>query len=81
MEKKEDDALKVMILLIEGVLPESYFADNLRGLSVDMAVFRDLLKLKLSYLSQHLERLQIEARDGTTGNIYMAIALIFITYL
>lgn len=67
MEKKEDDALKVMILLIEGVLPESYFADTLRGLSVDMAVFRDLLKLRLPFLSIHLEKLQLEARDGTTG--------------
>ncbi|CAM1323128.1 TBC1D30 (predicted) [Pycnogonum litorale] len=70
MNKKEDDALKVMILLIEGVLPDSYFADNLRGLSVDMAVFRDLLKLRLSFLSRHLEKLQMEARDGATGTTY-----------
>jgi hypothetical protein len=56
-----------MIYLIEGVLPESYFANNLRGLSVDMAVFRDLLRLKLPILSRHLEQLQHDARDSATG--------------
>lgn len=53
-----------MIYLIEGVLPESYFADNLRGLSVDMAVFRDLLSLKLPELSRHLDNLQQESKDS-----------------
>lgn len=56
-----------MIYLIEGVLPESYFANNLRGLSVDMAVFRDLLRLRLPQLSRHLEHLQMDAGDNT-GN-------------
>lgn len=55
---------QVMIYLIEGVLPESYFANNLRGLSVDMIVFRDLLKLRLPILSKHLEVLQNDAREG-----------------
>ncbi|KAK1906288.1 TBC1 domain family member 30 [Dissostichus eleginoides] len=49
-EGHESDALKVMIYLIDKVLPESYFANNLRALSVDMAVFRDLLRLKLPRL-------------------------------
>lgn len=56
---------QVMIYLIEGVLPESYFANNLRGLSVDMAVFRDLLRLRLPQLSRHLEHLQMDAGDNT----------------
>ncbi|GAB6026124.1 hypothetical protein CHUAL_012325 [Chamberlinius hualienensis] len=70
VEWKEEDALKVMIYLIEGVLPESYFANNLRGLSVDMAVFRDLLRMRLPLLSKHLDYLQMEARDSTSGTIY-----------
>ncbi|XP_067127155.1 TBC1 domain family member 30 isoform X2 [Centruroides vittatus] len=70
MEWQEEDALKVMLFLIEGVLPESYFANHLRGLSVDMAVFRDLLALRLCSLSNHLDRLQSEARDSTTGTSY-----------
>ncbi|KAL2103089.1 hypothetical protein ACEWY4_002257 [Coilia grayii] len=64
-EGNEGDALKVMIYLIDKVLPDSYFANNLRGLSVDMAVFRDLLRLKLPELSQHLHYLQKAAnREG-----------------
>ncbi|KAM8979377.1 TBC1 domain family member 30 isoform 3-T3 [Sarcophilus harrisii] len=58
MEGNEGDALKIMIYLIDKVLPESYFVNNLRALSVDMAVFRDLLRMKLPELSQHLDTLQ-----------------------
>ncbi|KAL8621790.1 hypothetical protein ACOMHN_016277 [Nucella lapillus] len=70
MERKEDDALKVMIYLIDHVLPESYFDNNLRALSVDMAVFRDLLRLTLPTLSRHLDRLQHAAQDVNTGACY-----------
>ncbi|NXU89711.1 TBC30 protein, partial [Xiphorhynchus elegans] len=58
MEGNEGDALKIMIYLIDKVLPDSYFVNNLRALSVDMAVFRDLLRMKLPELSQHLDTLQ-----------------------
>ncbi|XP_070161747.1 serine-rich adhesin for platelets isoform X3 [Polyergus mexicanus] len=70
MDRAESAAVKVMIYLIEGVLPEGYFADNLRGLSVDMAVFRDLLRSRLPKLSKHLEALQSDAKDKATGNSY-----------
>ncbi|KAL6437351.1 hypothetical protein ACFW04_005092 [Cataglyphis niger] len=70
MDRAESSAVKVMIYLIEGVLPEGYFADNLRGLSVDMAVFRDLLRSRLPKLSKHLEALQNDAKDKATGNSY-----------
>ncbi|KMQ91663.1 tbc1 domain family member 30 [Lasius niger] len=70
MDREESSAVKVMIYLIEGVLPEGYFADNLRGLSVDMAVFRDLLRSRLPKLSKHLEALQSDAKDKATGNSY-----------
>lgn len=63
-ERSERDALKLMIYLIEGVLPESYFADSLRGLSVDMAAFRELLRSRLPRLAQHLDRLQAQPKDG-----------------
>lgn len=58
-----------MIYLIEGVLPEGYFANNLRGLSVDMAVFRDLLRVRLQNLSRHLDKLQTESKDSGRTNI------------
>ncbi|XP_048253113.1 TBC1 domain family member 30-like isoform X1 [Haliotis rufescens] len=67
MDRKEDDALMVMIYLIDHVLPESYFANNLRALSVDMAVFRDLLRFTYPHLAKHLNHLQNAAQDITTG--------------
>ena len=60
-----------MIYLVDHVLPESYFANNLRALSVDMAVFRDLLRIQLPQLSKHLDYLQAAARDDTTGILVM----------
>lgn len=56
-----------MIYLIDKVLPESYFVNNLRALSVDMAVFRDLLRMKLPELSQHLDALQRTANKESGG--------------
>lgn len=67
VDKSETDALKLMIYLIEGVLPDSYFADSLRGLSVDMAVFRELLRTRLPRLSKHLDLLQNLSKEGTTS--------------
>jgi len=47
-----------MIYLIDRVLPESFFANNLRALFVDMAVFRELMRSHLPRLSRHLDRLR-----------------------
>ena len=60
--------------MIEGILPECYFNNNMRGLSVDMAVFRDLLKLRLPRLSKHLDNLQYaENKEGSKGiDIYIS---------
>lgn len=63
MDKSESDSLKVMIYLVEAVLPEGYFADDLRGLSADMAAFRDLLRLRLPRLAHHMDHLQ-KISDG-----------------
>ncbi|XP_058799583.1 uncharacterized protein LOC131669035 isoform X2 [Phymastichus coffea] len=70
VDRDEAGAVKVMIYLIEGVLPEGYFADSLRGLSVDMAVFRDLLRMRVPRLSRHLESLQNDPKDKATGSSY-----------
>lgn len=76
-EGNESDALKVMIYLIDKVLPESYFANNLRALSVDMAVFRDLLRLKLPRLSQHLHHLQKAANKEAGGSYEPPLTNVF----
>ncbi|XP_078075926.1 TBC1 domain family member 30 isoform X1 [Mustelus asterias] len=77
MEGNEGDALKVMIYLIDKVLPESYFANNLRALSVDMAVFRDLLRIKLPELSQYLDDLQKGANKESAGSYEPPLTNVF----
>ena len=69
VEFDEHTALKVMINLVDYVLPENYFAQNLYALSVDMATFRELIKHILPELSQHIESLQKEA-SGTIKKSY-----------
>uniref|UniRef100_A0A8C5BZF0 Rab-GAP TBC domain-containing protein n=1 Tax=Gadus morhua TaxID=8049 RepID=A0A8C5BZF0_GADMO len=76
-EGSESDALKVMIYLIDKVLPENYFANNLQALSVDMAVFRDLLRLKLPRLSQHLHHLQKAANKEAGGSYEPPLTNVF----
>ncbi|KAM7541095.1 hypothetical protein Aperf_G00000022028 [Anoplocephala perfoliata] len=61
MERDEEAALKVMIYLVDYVLPESYFARNLQALSVDVNVFRDLLGLCQPNLAAHLQNLRRNA--------------------
>lgn len=57
-----------MIYLVEAVLPEGYFADDLRGLSADMAAFRDLLRIRLPRLAHHMDYLQ-RISDGKLDSI------------
>ncbi|KAM6320655.1 TBC1 domain family member 30 [Aegotheles albertisi] len=77
MEGNEGDALKIMIYLIDKVLPDSYFVNNLRALSVDMAVFRDLLQMKLPELSQHLDTLQRTANRESGGGYEPPLTNVF----
>ena len=64
-----------MVYLVDYVLPKEYFAHNLRALTVDMAVFRTYLSMKLPKLSAHLVKLQQDARDDTTGGNYLSLLL------
>ncbi|XP_029471574.1 TBC1 domain family member 30 isoform X2 [Rhinatrema bivittatum] len=77
MDGNEGDALKIMIYLIDKVLPDSYFVNNLRALSVDMAVFRDLLRMKLPELSQHLDTLQKTANRESGGGYEPPLTNVF----
>lgn len=71
MERSEIESLKVMIYLIEGVLPKGYFSGSMGGLQADMAVFREILSTRLPKLSKHLQRLQ-----GTTGESTLTFELL-----
>lgn len=70
VDRKEEEALKIMIFLVDKVLPASYFSNNLRALSVDMAVFRDLMHSYLPRLSGHLRELQIKAQQDLRSGGY-----------
>ncbi|CAH8590513.1 unnamed protein product [Schistosoma rodhaini] len=59
--RDEKKAFKIMVYLIDYVLPESYFAQNLQALSVDIAVFRQLLQNRIPELANHLDHLQFKA--------------------
>lgn len=50
-----------MIYLVDFILPRNYFSNNLRALSADMAVLRELMAIRLPKLSKHLDELQKEA--------------------
>lgn len=70
MDKNEIESLKVMIFLVEGILPPGYFSGSLGGLQVDMAVFRDLLGGRLPRLARHLQKLQGPLGEGIYIYIY-----------
>lgn len=58
-----------MVFLIDHILPENYFAQNLYALSADMATFREFLKHFLPELSVHIDDLQ-KAASGTVRKSY-----------
>ncbi|KAM7361660.1 uncharacterized protein ACRADG_012618 isoform 3-T4 [Cochliomyia hominivorax] len=58
MDKDEAQSIKVMIYLVEGILPNGYFCGSMGGLQADMAVFRELMQSKLPRLAKHLQKLQ-----------------------
>ena len=53
-----------MIYLVDYILPRNYFSNNLRALSVDMAVLRDLMQIKLGNLARKLQQLQKDAMNS-----------------
>ena len=61
-----------MVYLIDFVLPANYFSNNLRSLSIDMAVLRELMTIKLPDLSDHLHYLQRQAtaQDNLASNSF-----------
>ncbi|WKY05851.1 hypothetical protein Q1695_006229 [Nippostrongylus brasiliensis] len=58
VEYRTDVALKVMMFLIEHVMPHGYFDQSLGALSVDMTVMKDLMMQRLPTTMKHLESLQ-----------------------
>ncbi|XP_048409503.2 TBC1 domain family member 30-like [Stegostoma tigrinum] len=73
MERDEGDALKVLVYLLDRVLPDDYFTNNLSALTVDIAVFHDLLRIKLPELSQHLDHLCTATKKANDGRCILPL--------
>ncbi|XP_065177589.1 TBC1 domain family member 30-like [Sycon ciliatum] len=67
LNNTEEKALKVMIYLVDNLLPPNYFTNNLSTLQADMVVFRVLMKKHLPRLWNHLRFLQEVAIDFEFG--------------
>ena len=67
VDKKEDDALLIMIFLFDSIIPNGYYTNSMHILAIDMVVFRELLRQKLPKLYHHLNILQNAA---TSDNNY-----------
>ncbi|KAK5967206.1 Rab-GAP TBC domain-containing protein [Trichostrongylus colubriformis] len=63
VDYRPDIALKIMIFLIEHVMPQGYFDQSLGALSVDMIVMKDLMLQRLPTTIQHLETLQSSSEN------------------
>jgi hypothetical protein len=67
VDKREEDALKCMIYLVDHVLPDGYFTNSMHTLAIDMAVFRELLRIRLPKLYEHLNRLQHGSKSSASS--------------
>ena len=68
VDMNEEYAFMILIYLIDSILP-NFFANNLRALAVDMAVFREWLRAHHAKLHAHLQKLQSSSQDAS-GTIY-----------
>lgn len=66
VQRDEQHALQVMVYLVERVLPETYFSNNLTALAVDLAVLRELMRAYVPGLADHLHQLQQAASVAST---------------
>ncbi|XP_055511105.1 TBC1 domain family member 30-like [Leucoraja erinacea] len=73
MGSDEGAALKVLLYLLDHVLPDSYFANSISALTVDVTVFHELLKIQLPDLWQHLEHLYRAAKQASDGRCVLPL--------
>ena len=68
VDMNEEYGLMILIYLVDSILP-NFFANNLRALAIDMAVFREWLRIYHGKLHEHLQKLQSSSQDAS-GTIY-----------
>ncbi|KAL8140477.1 hypothetical protein V2J09_006498 [Rumex salicifolius] len=64
--KTEEDAFWMLAVLLENVLVNNCYANNLSGCHVEQRVFKDLLTKKCPRIAAHLESLQFDVSLVTT---------------
>jgi hypothetical protein len=63
MNGREDDVLKVMVYIVDRVMPRHYFDKNLNSLLADIEVFQGLMQSSLPNLYSHLSQLRYQEND------------------
>lgn len=51
------EAFDLLIYLIDELLPPKYYSENMTGVTVDMAVLKELLRYKMPALGRHFDSL------------------------
>ncbi|KAJ8636134.1 hypothetical protein MRB53_010401 [Persea americana] len=59
--KREEDAFWMLAVLLEDILVNDCYTDNLSGCNVEQRVFRDLLYKKCPRIATHLEAIELDA--------------------
>lgn len=59
LQMPETNAFWTLCSIIEDIMPKSYYDETMKALHVDIRVFSDLVKEKLSKLHQHILGLEI----------------------
>lgn len=57
VEGDKFEAFDLLIYLIEELLPSKYYSEHMTGVTVDLAVLKELLRYKMPKLAQHFDSL------------------------
>jgi hypothetical protein len=58
---EEDEAFWTLSCIVEDLLPDSFYADNMSSLLEELELFDELTRTKLPALARHFERLNVSA--------------------
>ncbi len=59
---EEDEAFWTLTAMVEDLLPESFYADNMSALLTELDLFDELVQSKLPRLFSHFERLSVDLK-------------------
>eukprot|EP01048_Picozoa_sp_COSAG05_P021106 COSAG05_NODE_3784_length_1838_cov_2.334675_1_plen_334_part_00 len=59
---EEDEAFWTLVSIVEDLLPDSFYADNMNSLLMELDLFDELLRKKLPALARHFDRLSLDIK-------------------